>query len=416
MKDGKSVKKVGAEEHLQGKVVLIYFSAHWCPPCRGFTPSLASFYDRMKAKSTVDAFEIVFASSDRDQASFDEYFAEMPFAAVPFSNEYIKQKLSSAFRVPGIPMLVVLDSGGKLMSKKGRELVSNDPEGSRFPWKPLSMEDELGNAFMRKGGKEVNKSQFAGKYIGLYFSAHWCPPCKQFTPKLVSFYNRRKEMGHDDFEIIFVSSDKDKTQFEDYFGEMPWLSLPFGDPRKDGLSNRFEIEGIPSLVILDPDLNIVTSSARNAVMQDPQGTKFPFYPEPIESLSNGAECFGYDINSKAALVILMENADDSDQDDAKDALIPFANKLCKEKANSPEGPELLFFYAFEPSNVSSRIRQLCKLPPAEKSGDEVTMLLLNIPDNGGFYISSEKDINSETIQSFLEKFKTGGLERKQLGE
>jgi len=26
-------------------VVCFYFSAHWCPPCRGFTPILKTFYE-----------------------------------------------------------------------------------------------------------------------------------------------------------------------------------------------------------------------------------------------------------------------------------------------------------------------------------------------------------------------------------
>ena len=35
-------------------------------------------------------------------------------------------------------------------------------------------------------GKEVSKDALAGKTVGIYFSAHWCPPCKQFTPMFAS--------------------------------------------------------------------------------------------------------------------------------------------------------------------------------------------------------------------------------------
>ena len=54
-----------------------------CPPCRGFTPKLAEFYEMMK-KSKKE-FEIVFASSDKDQSSFDSYMKEMPWLAIPFA-------------------------------------------------------------------------------------------------------------------------------------------------------------------------------------------------------------------------------------------------------------------------------------------------------------------------------------------
>lgn len=54
---------------LVGKNVLLYFSAHWCPPCRTFIPKLTEAYDKIKEND--DALEVVFISSDRDQASFD---------------------------------------------------------------------------------------------------------------------------------------------------------------------------------------------------------------------------------------------------------------------------------------------------------------------------------------------------------
>jgi len=54
---------------------MLYFSAHWCPPCRKFTPVLSEAYTKLKAER--DDFELVFVSSDRDQEGFDEYFGEM---------------------------------------------------------------------------------------------------------------------------------------------------------------------------------------------------------------------------------------------------------------------------------------------------------------------------------------------------
>ena len=35
---------------LSGKHVMVYFSAHWCPPCRGFTPSLIKVRERERGR------------------------------------------------------------------------------------------------------------------------------------------------------------------------------------------------------------------------------------------------------------------------------------------------------------------------------------------------------------------------------
>lgn len=120
---------------LEGKHLLLYFSAHWCPPCRGFTPALVDWYKKNAAKNN---FEIVFVSSDKDAAAFDEYYNVMPWLALPFRLRAEAEKLSMKFKVSGIPTLVVLAPNGQLITDKGRAKVYEDPNCESFPWASMS--------------------------------------------------------------------------------------------------------------------------------------------------------------------------------------------------------------------------------------------------------------------------------------
>ena len=62
--------------------------------------------------------------------------------------------------------------------------------------------------------------------VGLYFSAHWSPTCRRFTPKLTRAYKELIGLGKS-FEKVFLSSDKSEDAFKENFNEMPWVALPF---------------------------------------------------------------------------------------------------------------------------------------------------------------------------------------------
>ena len=124
-------KQVDVTEQLGGKHVLIYFSAHWCPPCRGFTPMLAEWYNTMKQEGK--NVEVVFVSFDSDEASFGEYFGEMPWTAIPYAENDLKQAIAEKFEVSGIPQLTVLDAELNHITNDGREKVMAEPNA--FPWK-----------------------------------------------------------------------------------------------------------------------------------------------------------------------------------------------------------------------------------------------------------------------------------------
>jgi nucleoredoxin len=74
---------------------------------------------------------------------------------------------------------------------------------------------------------EISIDQLNGKTVALYFSAHWCPPCRNFTPKLAKVFNELTKEVKDKLDIVFVSWDEDEESFKEYFQEMPWKALPF---------------------------------------------------------------------------------------------------------------------------------------------------------------------------------------------
>lgn len=69
-----------------------------CPPCKAFTPMLTEVYKKINVNEK--KFEIIFVSSDQNEAAFKEYFNEMPFLSLPYDSE-IKDELSESFEVEG---------------------------------------------------------------------------------------------------------------------------------------------------------------------------------------------------------------------------------------------------------------------------------------------------------------------------
>ncbi|BDA46917.1 probable Nucleoredoxin [Coccomyxa sp. Obi] len=118
---------------LEDCVVGLYFSAHWCPPCRQFTPKLKEVYKAVKA--TGKQFEVIFVSSDQSATQFEEYFATMPWLALPFANRAEAAATAERFGIRGIPALVIIDRNGKVINANARGAVMKDaPGGSQFPW------------------------------------------------------------------------------------------------------------------------------------------------------------------------------------------------------------------------------------------------------------------------------------------
>mmetsp|Transcript_83807 Transcript_83807/g.240966 ORF Transcript_83807/g.240966 Transcript_83807/m.240966 type:complete len:473 (+) Transcript_83807:71-1489(+) len=155
------------------------------------------------------------------------------------------------------------------------------------------MQKLFGDKLLSKSGEVSTAEALAGKgAVGIYFSAHWCPPCRGFTPKLAEWY--KSDLQGKGLEVVFVSSDRDEGSFGEYYGEMPWLALPFGSNLKKKLDKKFEVEGIPCFVIVDAEGNVLNPDGRAAVSQDPEGKNFPWKAPGMEGFAGAKLLKGSD--------------------------------------------------------------------------------------------------------------------------
>ena len=196
--------------------------------------------------------------------------------------------------------------------------------------------------------------------------------------------------------MLFVSSDRDENAFNEYHGEMTFCALPFAErATKQQLSKRFGIRGIPSLLILGPldaatgERPLINDNLRG-VIESGDFADFPFHPKPYQELSTGAD----GINETPSIVVFCENEDDDEQE----AIVKAVQQVAEKRKTTHK-----FFYATQPGGPVGAVRKA--LGMENKLQDGPIVALVDIPDNGGFYVmpeSKDDDITAEVIEKFLE--------------
>ncbi|KAL2344339.1 hypothetical protein Fmac_005624 [Flemingia macrophylla] len=290
-------KKIPVSE-LEGKTVGLYFCVNSYGSCIDFTERLKEVYEKLKAKG--ENFEVVFIFLEDDEESFKEGLQSAPWLSLPFKDK-ICGKLARYFELSTLPTLVIIGPDGKTLHSNVAEAI--DEHGiDAYPFTPEKFAEleEIMKAkeasqtietilvhgdqdfVIGKDGVKIPVSELKGKVVLLYFSAHWCPPCRAFLPKLVDSYHKIMAKNNA-FEVVFISSDRDQASFDEFFAGMPWLALPFGDSRKKFLSRKFKVSGIPMLVAIGSSGQTLTKEARELVALY-GADAYPFTEERIKEL------------------------------------------------------------------------------------------------------------------------------------
>ncbi|OQR99005.1 thioredoxin [Achlya hypogyna] len=129
---------------LAAKVILLYFSAAWCGPSKGFTPLLEAAFSSALAKG--HDVEVVYVSADESVEDFNLNEETTPWVTLPFETAVAAlPELGEMYSVEGLPHVVVLGPetahSRPVLNQSAHAAIASDPAGNNFPWPPVVVVD-----------------------------------------------------------------------------------------------------------------------------------------------------------------------------------------------------------------------------------------------------------------------------------
>jgi len=395
-KDG----NISTKELMKKDVIGIYFSAHWCPPCRNFTPRLAEAYNNLQKEEK--SIEIVFVSSDKTEADFQGYYKEMPWLALPFALRDQKRKLSQKFEVRGIPRLLLLDpKTGKVTNPRANQDVVSDKAGEKFPWFNPLAGTILGNLIDAKvnlkTGDEAAVRDIGRKYLAFLFHDK-TEASKAFLQTMVNWYNKFQPKLEDtdrSFEVVFISSDEDEQAYEESFKDMPWAALSFKEKAKrNELSQRARA---PVVFVVEAKTGkFITAKGTNEVEEEKEDdTDFPWpRPKPCSDMNEDPQV----LNDYPTFVVWLEEK--SKEKQAED--VKMLTTLAKANVASNGDRQFGFLYVLQKGTNSSKLRDIIKQPDNKNA--------YTLIDFGSQRKYNSDNLSADELNSVMGKFKDSSLE------
>jgi peroxiredoxin len=97
------------------------------------------------------------------------------------------------------------------------------------------------------GGKSLGLAQLRGQVVLINFWASWCGPCRTEMPRLDALYRKYKAAG---VTLVGVNVEPSSADAMNYLKSTP-VTFPILFDTDSKVSKLYEVEGMPSTVILD---------------------------------------------------------------------------------------------------------------------------------------------------------------------
>lgn len=112
---------------------------------------------------------------------------------------------------------------------------------------------DLGKEF---GGDVIDLGNYRGKVVIVTFWASWCGPCRKELPVLAHFQDT---VGRDALEVIAVNYKESRRDFLGLLRANRDLQLTWVLDERGRISDRYGVESLPNMFIIDHDGRVVGS-------------------------------------------------------------------------------------------------------------------------------------------------------------
>ena len=99
----------------------------------------------------------------------------------------------------------------------------------------------------RGGAAPISLDKLRGQVVMINFWASWCGPCREEFPLLDQMYRRYKAVG---FTMLGVNVEPESSDAESFLTKTP-VTFPIAFDRDSTASRLFQVEGMPSTVLID---------------------------------------------------------------------------------------------------------------------------------------------------------------------